>query len=58
MGHRSTHYYCKEIIEEYKEYEEEDFEETTREERHWMKVAYKLAVALDETTGYKDGKPT
>jgi hypothetical protein len=52
MGHRSTHYYCKQIIDdaENKRYASDSY--------LWIDIAYKLALALDETTGYVDGKPT
>jgi uncharacterized phage-associated protein len=52
MGKRSTFDHCNMVIEMYEEYEADDFEDTTREERHWMDTAHGLALALRDTTGY------
>ncbi len=39
---------CDGIIADVEMYEAEDWEDTTREERHWMQVARTLAVILKE----------
>ena len=52
MDHKSTFNHCCDILDEVAEYAEEDFEDTTREERYWMGVAVELAEALAATTGY------
>lgn len=39
---------CDAIIADVEMYEAEDWEDTAREERHWMRVARTLAIALKE----------
>jgi hypothetical protein len=40
------------IMDRYEEAEEDDFEDTTREERYWMDKSYVMAAILLEKSGY------
>lgn len=52
MGHKSTFNHCQAIIDNIESMTDEDWDDTTREERYWMGVAVELAEALAATTGY------
>jgi hypothetical protein len=55
MGSQADALHCSRIIDEVDEAEANDWEETNREERHWMRVARDLARALMSELGYVKG---
>jgi hypothetical protein len=52
MTSSQTARYYIDIMDRYEEAEEDDFEDTTREERYWMDKSYVMAAILLEKSGY------